>query len=86
MTGTALRRFGGPREYADLAAEELILFGDPALVREKLGRLQQTLDLDGFTGIFAFGQLSHEHVSRSLRLFAEEVMPAFRPAPAAAPA
>ncbi|HZS01105.1 MAG TPA: LLM class flavin-dependent oxidoreductase [Chloroflexota bacterium] len=85
VTGTALRRFGGPREYADLAAEELILFGDPALVREKLGRLQQTLGLDGFTGIFAFGQLSHERVCRSLRLFAEEVLPAFRPAPAAAP-
>jgi alkanesulfonate monooxygenase SsuD/methylene tetrahydromethanopterin reductase-like flavin-dependent oxidoreductase (luciferase family) len=76
---------GGPREYADLDAEDLILFGDPPTVRAKLRRLQDTLGLDGFTGIFAFGQLSHERVCRSLRLFAEEVMPAFRATPTAAP-
>lgn len=44
------------------------------------------LELDAYVGNFAFGTLTHEQVSRSLRLFAQEVMPRLRAAPAAAPA
>jgi len=80
--GTALRRVG-PLDYAELVDSDLTLIGDPAHVRDKLTRLNHELDLDGFVGIFAFGHLSHQQVSRSLRLFAEEVMPAFRATPAA---
>jgi hypothetical protein len=44
------------------------------------------LQLDAFVGNFAFGTLTHEQVTRSLRLFAQHVMPQLRAAPAAAPA
>ena len=83
--GTALRRLG-PLDFATLDAENLIVVGDPARVREKVARLQAEIGLDGFVGIFAFGHLTHAQVCRSLRLFATEVLPAFRAAPAGAPA
>ena len=85
QTGIALRRLG-PQTFADLDADDLIIVGDPARVREKLLRLRAETGMDGFVGIFAFGRLSHEQVSHSLRLFAEEVMPALRTAPLAASA
>jgi len=81
--GTALRRLG-PLDFNELDAEDITIFGDPARVRDKLGRLREVVGPDGFCGVFAFGRLSHEQVSRSLRLFAEEVAPAFRPAAARA--
>jgi alkanesulfonate monooxygenase SsuD/methylene tetrahydromethanopterin reductase-like flavin-dependent oxidoreductase (luciferase family) len=76
--GQALRRIG-PRDFAQLDADDLILVGDPASVRRKLARLHEQAGMDGFCGNFAFGSLTHEQVTRSLRLFAAEVMPAFQP-------
>ena len=40
--------------------------------------------MNGLGGMFVFGNLSHEQACGSMRLFAAEVMPAFRMEPAAA--
>jgi alkanesulfonate monooxygenase SsuD/methylene tetrahydromethanopterin reductase-like flavin-dependent oxidoreductase (luciferase family) len=59
-----------------------VLFGSPATVREFLER---TLEDVGerpsfyFTGAFQWGDMTHEEALESIRLFAAEVMPAFRP-------
>jgi alkanesulfonate monooxygenase SsuD/methylene tetrahydromethanopterin reductase-like flavin-dependent oxidoreductase (luciferase family) len=56
---------------------ETLLVGSPTRVREQLTRL---LDVSGCNYVicaFAWGSLPHEQALRSLRLFAEEVMPAF---------
>jgi len=53
-----------------------VFAGSPGTVRR---RVQDFLDASGanyFVGTFAFGNLTTEQVLRSLRLFAEEVMPA----------
>ena len=57
---------------------ETILFGSPTRVREQMAEL---LDVSGCNYVicaFAWGTFPHEQTLRSLRLFAEEVMPAFR--------
>ena len=85
-TGLALRRLG-PQTFEDLDASNYVVFGDPARVRARLASIVEEVGgLDALVGIFAFGTLSHEQVCRSLRLFAEEVLPGLRAAPAAAPA
>jgi alkanesulfonate monooxygenase SsuD/methylene tetrahydromethanopterin reductase-like flavin-dependent oxidoreductase (luciferase family) len=64
---------------------ETILFGTPARVREQLARVLEVSGCNYVIGAFAWGTLPHEQALRSLRLFAEEVMPAFagRTAPVA---
>jgi alkanesulfonate monooxygenase SsuD/methylene tetrahydromethanopterin reductase-like flavin-dependent oxidoreductase (luciferase family) len=55
-----------------------IYVGSPATVR---ARLEEAMDITGanyFVGAFFFGNLTTEQMMRSLRLFAEEVIPAFR--------
>jgi hypothetical protein len=56
---------------------ETILFGSPARVREQLPRLLEVSGCNYVIGAFAWGTLTAAQTRRSLRLFAEEVMPAF---------
>ena len=56
---------------------ETILFGSPARVREQIGRLVEASGCNYVICAFAWGTLPHEHTLCSLRLFVEEVMPAF---------
>lgn len=77
LTGRALKRMGA-LDFEQLDAEEIVIVGDPLRVREKIARLRDEAGMDDFTGIFAFGNLSHERVCNSLQLFAEKVMPWFR--------
>jgi alkanesulfonate monooxygenase SsuD/methylene tetrahydromethanopterin reductase-like flavin-dependent oxidoreductase (luciferase family) len=83
-TGKALRRLG-PHTFAEFDADNYVIVGDPERVAAKLQSLSD-LDLDAYVGNFAFGTLTHDQVSRSLRLFAQEVMPRLGAVPAAAPA
>lgn len=56
---------------------ETIIAGSPATVREQVARL---IEVSGCTYIiccFAWGSLTHQQALRSLRLFADEVIPAF---------
>ena len=56
---------------------ETILIGSPARVREQAARLLEVSGCNYVIGAFAWGSLPHAQALRSLRLFAEEVMPAF---------
>lgn len=55
---------------------ETILVGSPARVREQVARLLEESTCNYLIGAFAWGTLGHARAARSLRLFAEEVMPA----------
>ena len=73
---------GGRAAYlADFAArlgEGLHIVGSPDTVKQ---RVQEHMHITGsnyFVGSFCFGSLSREQTLRSLRLFAQEVMPAFQ--------
>ena len=81
--GTALSWIG-PREFPDIDRDNLIICGDPDRVRAKLADLADYSDMDTFVGMFTFGDLTHEQVERSMRLFAQEIMPHFRSASPAA--
>lgn len=54
---------------------ETILCGSPARVREQVARLIEVSGCNYVTCAFAWGGLSYEQSWRSLRLFAEDVMP-----------
>jgi alkanesulfonate monooxygenase SsuD/methylene tetrahydromethanopterin reductase-like flavin-dependent oxidoreductase (luciferase family) len=56
---------------------ETILFGSPAHVREQIARLLEVSGCNYIVCAFAWGTFPHEQTLRSLRLFTEEVMPAF---------
>lgn len=57
---------------------ETILAGSPARVRAQIARLIEATSVNYVIACFAWGDLSAEQSLRSLRLFADEVMPAFR--------
>jgi alkanesulfonate monooxygenase SsuD/methylene tetrahydromethanopterin reductase-like flavin-dependent oxidoreductase (luciferase family) len=56
---------------------ETILFGSPTRVREQMAELLEVSGCNYVICAFAWGTFPHERTLRSLRLFAEEVMPAF---------
>lgn len=62
-----------------------ILVGSPETVRQQVQRFVEVTGANYFVGTFAFGNLTTDEVLASLRLFAEEVMPAVRPAAAPRP-
>jgi len=61
-------------------AEGLHVVGSPDTVRKQVQEHLQITGANYFVGSFCFGTLTHEQTLRSLRLFAEEVMPACRSA------
>jgi alkanesulfonate monooxygenase SsuD/methylene tetrahydromethanopterin reductase-like flavin-dependent oxidoreductase (luciferase family) len=56
---------------------ETLIFGSPARVREQMARLLEVSDCNYVLCAFAWGTFPHPQTLHSLRLFAEEVMPAF---------
>jgi alkanesulfonate monooxygenase SsuD/methylene tetrahydromethanopterin reductase-like flavin-dependent oxidoreductase (luciferase family) len=56
---------------------ETVMFGSPARVREQMGRLVEESGCNYVICAFAWGTLPHQQTLRSVRLFAQEVMPAF---------
>ena len=56
---------------------ETMIFGSPARVREQVGHLVEGSGCNYVICAFAWGTLPHQQTLRSLRLFAQEVMPAF---------
>ncbi|HEY7295942.1 MAG TPA: LLM class flavin-dependent oxidoreductase [Dehalococcoidia bacterium] len=60
------------------------LSGSPATVRAKLERFRAVCGMTALNCTFQLGSMEPETVQRSMRLFAEEVMPAFRSQPIAA--
>lgn len=83
-----LRRFdqlaaiGRPHENSTPHAELMrstgrIIWGDPDGVIEGLRTAQRNFEFDTVAAVFNWGGLSHQDVTKAMRLFAKEVMPAF---------
>ena len=78
LNGDATGRTNYLADFEGRLADGLHIVGSPATVRETL---KQHLDITGsnyFVGSFCFGTLTERQTLNSLRLFAEEVMPAFQ--------
>jgi alkanesulfonate monooxygenase SsuD/methylene tetrahydromethanopterin reductase-like flavin-dependent oxidoreductase (luciferase family) len=74
---------GRAQYLADFEArlrEGLHIVGSPDTVKQQVKEHLRVTGSNYFVGSFLFGTLTHEQTLRSLRLFAEEVMPAFQPA------
>jgi alkanesulfonate monooxygenase SsuD/methylene tetrahydromethanopterin reductase-like flavin-dependent oxidoreductase (luciferase family) len=61
--------------YEELIAENMVLIGDPEHVARQIVAHQRALDPAILTCVFHLGHLAHEQVARSMRLFADEVLP-----------
>lgn len=70
-------RLEGSRNWNAAIEQETILVGSPARVRQQVARVLEQSGCNYLICSFAWGSLSHEHSLRSMRLFAEQVMPAF---------
>jgi alkanesulfonate monooxygenase SsuD/methylene tetrahydromethanopterin reductase-like flavin-dependent oxidoreductase (luciferase family) len=62
------------------------LVGSPQTVRRGVRRIVEEAAPDSLVGLFAFGNLRHEQVLRSIQLFADEVMPSLANEPVGAQA
>jgi alkanesulfonate monooxygenase SsuD/methylene tetrahydromethanopterin reductase-like flavin-dependent oxidoreductase (luciferase family) len=58
--------------------ERRTLSGSPATVRRKLTAYTEVCDISQLNCTFQLGAMPPERIMRSMRMFAEEVMPAFR--------
>jgi alkanesulfonate monooxygenase SsuD/methylene tetrahydromethanopterin reductase-like flavin-dependent oxidoreductase (luciferase family) len=75
----AFRAFEEPPEsFDEVVGAGLVLCGSPETVRRQLAEQIDAIGMRQVCLNFAFGSLPHEKVMRSLRLFADEVMPALR--------
>ena len=60
--------------FQDIIDAGLILCGSPSTVREQLEAQVEAVGMEQLALLFAFGDLPHDKVMRSMRLFAEEVI------------
>jgi len=58
--------------------DRYFIMGAPEACIRKLGELKDAMKIDHFNANFWFGDLPQDKVMKSMKLFAEEVMPAFR--------
>lgn len=65
-------------DWDSFCAQGGIYVGSPATVRAQLQQAMDVTRANYFAGAFAFGSLTPEQSLRSIRLFTEQVMPAFR--------
>lgn len=74
----------GMKAYTEMSYEELlaggyVVVGSPDSVTSRLRELQEELGFGQLIGLFSIGDITHEQTTRSMELFASEVMPALRP-------
>lgn len=73
------RDFPGPHTpFEQMRSDGFIVCGDPDYVARWLENDMQVAGYGHFLGMFHVGNLAHEKVMKSKRLFAEHVMPALR--------
>ncbi|MBL25770.1 MAG: hypothetical protein CMM48_17950 [Rhodospirillaceae bacterium] len=58
--------------------ERFFVMGTPETCIDRINTLKEVMGIDHFNANFWFGDLEHDKVMRSMRLFHEEVMPAFQ--------
>lgn len=73
------RQYGKGAVYEDLAAREQLIVGSPADCIAEIKKYQAA-GVNHLMCLMSFGGMEHEKVKASMKLFAEEVMPAFRKA------
>lgn len=75
------QQFFGPASANpdEAMAAESLLVGSPATIRDYVLRYARESNANYYVGAFSWGDLTHDESSKSLRLFAEEVMPALAP-------
>jgi alkanesulfonate monooxygenase SsuD/methylene tetrahydromethanopterin reductase-like flavin-dependent oxidoreductase (luciferase family) len=64
--------------FDEMIDRGLVLIGSPETVAKKIEEHQQQLDLAVLVCVLQLSHLPHEKVVRSMRLFADEVMPRFK--------
>ncbi len=69
---------GGQRMEAMMEAG-VIIVGSPDTVRKKIIECHEVLGFGTFVALLHFSTLSAKHTEKSMRLFAEEVLPAIQP-------
>ncbi|MGY9106335.1 MAG: LLM class flavin-dependent oxidoreductase, partial [Alphaproteobacteria bacterium] len=62
----------------DELLERFFVMGTPETCIERINALRDAMGIDHFNASFWFGDLEHDKVLRSMTLFHDEVMPAFR--------
>jgi luciferase family oxidoreductase group 1 len=62
----------------DELLERYFVMGTPETCIQRLRELRDAMGIDHFNASFWFGDLRHDQVLRSMQLFHEQVMPAFR--------
>jgi alkanesulfonate monooxygenase SsuD/methylene tetrahydromethanopterin reductase-like flavin-dependent oxidoreductase (luciferase family) len=72
------RSMEAPETFEDIQEAGIVICGSPSTVREQLLAQVEELGLRQICLLFAFGNLPHEKVMRSMQLFATEVLPALR--------
>jgi natural product biosynthesis luciferase-like monooxygenase protein len=72
-----------PAKYLAEVEDGSAIVGDPARCIELIHRYRETFGLTALSGTFHFGGMPQDQTLRSLRLFAEQVMPEFEPLPPA---
>jgi alkanesulfonate monooxygenase SsuD/methylene tetrahydromethanopterin reductase-like flavin-dependent oxidoreductase (luciferase family) len=65
-----------PREEMLARFAETQVYGTPAECLEKLRRIHRVTNAEQFVGVFSYGGLPIDMAERSMRLFAEQVLPA----------
>ena len=70
--------------FAAQREQETIIAGSPETVREIIARAFAQSGCTYITLCFTWGSITHQQALRSMRLFVDEVLPAFSSAPAAA--
>jgi alkanesulfonate monooxygenase SsuD/methylene tetrahydromethanopterin reductase-like flavin-dependent oxidoreductase (luciferase family) len=74
----------GTRPFTELSYEELLIegyavVGDPDSVAVRLRELHEELGFGQVIGLFALGDITHDETTRSMELFASQVIPTLRP-------
>jgi alkanesulfonate monooxygenase SsuD/methylene tetrahydromethanopterin reductase-like flavin-dependent oxidoreductase (luciferase family) len=64
-------------DFETRRAEGLYIAGSPNAVRKEVKRQMEITGSNYFVSSFSFGSLTTEQATRSMRLFAQEVIPAF---------
>ena len=63
------------RDFNALLDQGVIIAGSPESVREQVQQAVDDTGINYFSSIFAWGNLTHQQVMRSMDLFVKEVMP-----------
>ncbi len=71
----SIREWQTHAEVYQQALDQAAIVGDAAEVADKVRMHRETLGVTHLMGAFARGGVPHDAVTRSMRLFAEKVMP-----------